>query len=102
MSCCYYSDDLPKIFNAKEIIARIPHTCCECGRTVQVGEIYENATGLWDGSWATYKTCEKCADIRESVSATVCTNFGELYDSYEYLVGQEVADKVFNRTGEPQ
>jgi hypothetical protein len=97
MSCCYYSADLPKVFRSVEVVARKQHTCCECGRDITKGSTYENVTGLWDDFWQTYKTCETCADLRTSVEASVCVNFGELYEAYEYLVGQKTADKVFHR-----
>ena len=93
---------MPAIFESNEIKARKRHKCCECGRDINPGDTYEYCSGLWDGRWGHYKTCETCADIRESVSATICTNSGELYESYEYLVGQEVADRVFGKRRETQ
>ena len=88
-------DDGPTLYSAREIVARKPHTCCECGATIPAGDTYERVKGLWDGAWATYATCERCADLRESVASKLCVNFGELFDAYEYLVGAGRARKIF-------
>lgn len=48
-------------------VARRPHRCCECGKTIHRGEQYERTKGCWDGSWSTYKTCIGCANLRDDL-----------------------------------
>lgn len=45
--------------------ARKIHRCCECGKTIQIGETYEYVKGMWEGDWNTYKTCLDCKSIRD-------------------------------------
>ncbi len=44
--------------------ARKKHCCCECGKTIQVGEQYEYSSGIWEGEPVSHKTCGYCADLR--------------------------------------
>ena len=37
--------------------ARKIHTCVECHKTIQVGEVYLSSTGKWDGDAKTIRTC---------------------------------------------
>jgi hypothetical protein len=46
--------------------ARIKHTCGECNRTINPGEIYEYQTGCCDGQWYDAKTCSDCLSMRKS------------------------------------
>lgn len=41
--------------------ARRPHLCEECGRSIQAGERYSYAAGLYDHQWNTHKSCAHCA-----------------------------------------
>jgi hypothetical protein len=45
--------------------ARKPHVCCECRETIEPGETYEHARGVWGGRWYAYRTCAPCARIRQ-------------------------------------
>ena len=45
--------------------ARVSHKCEECGGKILVGEKYEHVFGVWEGSASTFKTCERCVDIRQ-------------------------------------
>ena len=45
--------------------ARKAHRCCECGREIASGDLYEYISGIWDGQPASYKTCVACADVRD-------------------------------------
>lgn len=64
---CVYVDtnyDLPSFHRAKLQIARKEHACCECRRTISLGEKYEYVTGLWEGRFDVFKTCADCLSIR--------------------------------------
>lgn len=43
--------------------ARMPYTCCECGRAIAAGERYRYVATMWDISYSveTYRTCGHCA-----------------------------------------
>lgn len=51
--------------------ARKQHRCDECAGTVMPGEKYEHATGKWDSGVYTFKTCERCVDLRTWVQNNV-------------------------------
>lgn len=44
--------------------ARRQHTCVECRTTIQPGDVYEYASGVWEGRPESFKTCMPCLDSR--------------------------------------
>ena len=73
--------DEPADFYAERMRrARKPHRCCECSRTIAVGEEHEYATGKNDGVFWDYRTCAECREIRQ---AYCCDSwlFGQLWES---------------------
>lgn len=94
-SCvCSVDYDAAQVYNEKTVKARKEHKCCECGETIQRGESYEYVSGLWDGSWDHYRTCEMCVRIRDDLC---CGGFifGELRETiweafdFDYVTGEE-------------
>ena len=66
-SCVYVDVDSSADFSLDKIQkARKLHVCCECGKTIEIGEKYELCSGMWDGCFSIYKTCLDCLDIRHS------------------------------------
>ena len=67
-SCISYAYDGPQaeVFNARVVTARKKHKCGECGREILPGEKYETASGKWDDSFETYKTCADCLSVRDA------------------------------------
>lgn len=57
----YESDDF---YSNKEVIARKPHRCCECKRTIAKGDKYIRDFGKFDGAMFAEKSCLLCAEIR--------------------------------------
>jgi len=55
----------PTIYEESTPRAIKEHKCCECGSMITVGTFYSLIKGLWEGSWDTYKTCEKCHYLRQ-------------------------------------
>ena len=52
---------------------------------IEKGDVYEYIAGKWD-YFDTFKTCEKCADLRDSLMDVTCPALGDLRESYiEYL-----------------
>lgn len=56
--------DPPQAFRRSMRCARKAHRCCECGREIRPGAMYEYASGVWDGEPSAYKTCIGCATAR--------------------------------------
>lgn len=77
-------DDLegPEFYLEELVKARKAHTCCECGKAINPGQMYQRITGKWDGNVRTYKTCEPCADLRDSLSQVMCVGLEMLQDCY--------------------
>lgn len=67
ISCdCSVCIDNPSSVSRQDwVVARKPHTCCECGEVIAPKQRYERYTGCWDGDWATYNTCKTCVAIRD-------------------------------------
>ena len=66
--------------------AKKQHHCCECHQKIKIGEEYKYTVGKWDGEFLTFKTCEKCSNLFESLVDFGCPTYGDMYDAYwEYL-----------------
>lgn len=61
MCGCDY--DPPKFYHSNIVKARKRHDCCECLRTIEKGESYQVATGLWERDLETFKTCDQCLGL---------------------------------------
>lgn len=61
-----YSDDFdpPEFYTETRPKAKKEHCCCECKKTINVGDEYVRITGKWDGVCRTYKTCSHCENLR--------------------------------------
>lgn len=61
------------------------HQCCECGERIEPGSRYERVCGLWDGEFTVFKTCLRCAEIRQRVRDLMPSD--ALADGYPYYGG---------------
>ena len=59
--------DAPDAFRVTLRKARKQHHCCECPAPIVPGEIYEYASGVWEGRGQSFKTCTPCAEVREQL-----------------------------------
>jgi len=57
----------PSCFSRKQRRAAKQHRCCECRGMIQTGELYLYASGVWDGTPASFRTCGDCAKLRDDV-----------------------------------
>lgn len=48
------------VWNQRDLVARAPHVCSECRRTIERGEPYRRIGWLFDGGWSTSKICAHC------------------------------------------
>ena len=89
MTDCYCDYDPPKFYVSTMPRARKEHTCDECGHKIQPKEIYERATGMWDGSPDTFVTCERCVTLRQWVKNSVpcfCWAHGNMIEDAEETI----------------
>jgi hypothetical protein len=70
----------PTLYSEKWVIARKPHQCCECFKTIAKGDDYQKIKGLWDGEFQEYETCLQCAELRIEIADTIrgCVLIGDL------------------------
>lgn len=79
--CLYGDDDFDNEFFSQIVRRAVkPHSCCECGRTIEPGERYETSSGKSDGSVWTYATCSTCQEIREGFYCEGGHAFGTLWE----------------------
>lgn len=57
------------VYKASRVRAAKEHKCYECGRTIVLGERHEVVSSLYDGSWERTRTCARCLDVRDYVTA---------------------------------
>lgn len=68
-SCVYVplgDSEIAWFHNLTNPVARIKHTCSECGGAINPGDRYERSVGNWGGDFSTFKTCSVCAEIRNA------------------------------------
>lgn len=88
-SCYWDGDGIASVFTEVVRTARKEHKCCECQRTITQGEKYHYISGLWDGSWDHYKTCEQCFAIARDYACN-CYQLGCLRDEIWELLGVDI------------
>lgn len=80
---CWCDYDPAEFYSAEIRKARKAHRCEECCGEIRPGEPYEYVAGKWDGWVTTFKTCERCLDIRQWVKNNVpcfCWAHGNMLD----------------------
>lgn len=81
-SCECWSEG-PTFYNEARVRARKVHRCCECAEDIEPGHEYQRISGKWEHEVASYKTCTRCADLREAYSEKgYCWYFGTLWDDH--------------------
>jgi len=63
-------DGSPEWEKEAQHIARKPHECLECRRTIQAGEKYTRRSGKFDGSLYDDCFCAQCEEIRDAFTET--------------------------------
>ena len=101
-------NDMPQLFNSKEVKARKDHRCTNCGDNITKGSNYNSMSGLWSGDVRRFKLCNYCNKVvnsctlimGDSVPHYACgpyLGFGGVSDFLrDYLTGddEENADLV--------
>lgn len=89
---CYCDYGEPSdVYCVKTVKAIKPHKCYECHKEIQPGEVYEHVSSLYDGCWTVSKTCPRCLDARNYITAHApcfCWMHGSLLDDARDTVNQ--------------
>lgn len=83
MTECYCDYDPPEFYHKETRKARTPKKCFECRGPIAPGERYEHVCGKWDGRLNTYRTCDRCLELRDFVQGNVpcyCWAHGNIFD----------------------
>lgn len=60
--------------------ARKSHTCHECQRIIQPGEMYQRFVGKWEGDLVRYDTCSHCEEVRTVFCCGEGWTWGQLWE----------------------
>lgn len=91
MISCVCDYDPADFYNATIRTARKLHACFECGGQILPGDKYEHVTGKWEGRLDTFRTCERCHDIRQWVENNVpcvCWAHGNMIEDAEAAIDE--------------
>lgn len=84
--------------------ARKEHACMECGHVIRPGETYRRQDTIWSdepGAWATYKACERCADLMDSFTERgFCWCWEIFFDDYAEWLDSDAPPR-FDAQGDP-
>lgn len=101
MGCYCDWDSTPSVHRKAWHKAKKEYKCCECGQAINAGQDYQKAVGVWEGNFSTYKSCERCADLREALSEISCPTYKGLKEEYfNYLdswLNPEQRDHTYTR-----
>lgn len=89
---CYCDYDPPEFYKQVWKKANKEHKCCECGYTIKKGEVYEHVSGKWEGDVGSFKTCERCVDLRDSLGD--CYEHRGLFEDYGEQMDYVVDDQI--------
>lgn len=83
MAECWCDYDPPEFYHKETRKARTAKTCFECCGPIVPGERYEHVRGKWDGCLDTFRTCDRCLELRDYVEGNVpcvCWMHGEMFN----------------------
>jgi hypothetical protein len=63
--CMYDYADEPFFYNVEHRRAKKAHNCCECARSISIGEKYYYVSGKWVDHIGCYKTCSHCKVVQD-------------------------------------
>lgn len=88
-SSCIYVDnegERPKRFKEEFRVAKKKYRCDECFGVIDIGKKYQYVRGLWYDSYVTYRTCDGCLNIIDSLFCSR-PNFGDLEETLRDAMG---------------
>lgn len=81
--------------------ARKEHRCCECGKTIRIGERYERYAGKYDGDFCSIVTCLICAEIADAFYCDSRLYGGGLWEGMHEIMG-ELKSSCFDKLQTPE
>lgn len=73
----------PECFREVIRLARKQHRCCECRILIMPRERYQYISGIWSGEPANFKTCLRCAALRNDVHQ-LCKKQDRYYEGIQF------------------
>jgi hypothetical protein len=86
---CSCDFDPPEFYNCETRRARKRYRCEECRYEIQPGEVHEYVSGKWEGYLNSFRTCQRCVDLRVWVQRNVpclCWQHGRADESLKDAV----------------
>ena len=80
---CFCDYERPIFYVKKIRTARKVHRCNECYSAIVPGKKYEHVSGKWDDRVGSYKTCQRCLDLRNYTTDNVpclCFSHGNIIE----------------------
>jgi hypothetical protein len=90
--------------------ARKPHTCCECGESIEAKETYHAIAVKGDDGFLSLSRCQHCSDVfnnahllaqrdfLDSAPGPLCGELFEWISTFGNRNGNEMADELLNIT----
>ena len=64
--CCIEVDYCESDFSKTKLVkARKGHKCVECHEIIKIGSLHEVVSGRWDTEMSRFRTCARCANVRD-------------------------------------
>lgn len=77
---CACDDDGPEWSRENMVKAKKHHRCSECRDAIAPGSLHLYTVGKWGGDICQFRTCERCADLRDSyIAMGYCYTYGSLW-----------------------
>lgn len=97
MTECYCDfGESPSVYHSERVKARKAYRCYECTGHIVAGERYERTASLFDGVWDVARTCCRCLDARDYITAHApcfCWMHGSMLDD-----ARQTLDKYGNHS----
>lgn len=76
-------DSRPSAYRERHVTARLTHDCYACGFPIVKGEVYEHASGVWDGSGSDFRRHLLCSVLERAQGECGCWTFGSLPEGFD-------------------
>jgi len=97
MGCeCHYDGPMPSFYEQTRRKCRKPAMCCECGQTINKGDVYVYVVGVWEGDFDTFKTCELCWDLRKRCDFQ-CVVLGGIAEDVSQRLDTDIEIEAFKK-----
>ena len=80
--CDCYLENPPTFYDCRMPKGRKEHKCCECLCAIRKGEKHEYVAGVWSGEFSSFRTCEKCCEMRDEINLT-CYSHGRMVEGLD-------------------